>query len=408
MELNSVLKEKIRYKLEEIEFGIDKEWRNHREISLMTGLGSVCLFYAQRDIFNQVKNPGKKVELVLEPLFDEINSGNFVFSYCNGLVGAAFLINLLNKYNSIDRNTANDSLSFFDDFILENSKQSFSNFEDIDFLHARMGVVHYFLERNSMSKNVELDFKNLVHNVCEVVCEQVLLTESVRELSSYNDLTHITNFGLAHGHTAVILLLSKYLKKYGEDPIVRRSLEMSINCVISFKSKDDTSTSLFPAMGVNPQLSEYNVPLGWCYGDQTIAFGFSKASEIISTPMIASLAQETAFRTLRRDTFELALSDKSDACFCHGATSLAYLNKLFYKKYRVEKFFHLYEKFTKVALDKGNDKEGIAGYRNFLGFNKYESKIGLLDGVSGIGLFFMDALCNGKDQIDWQSCFLLE
>ena len=94
---------------------------------------------------------------------------------------------------------------------------------------------------------------------------------------------------------------------------------------------------------------------------------------------------------MKRDTFEVFLSKLGNAGFCHGASSLD----------------QLYRDFTSMVLEKGNGLEGLAGYRKYSGNLQFEDAIGLLDGGIEIGLFLLDRIMERDDQINWQSCFLL-
>ena len=58
--------------------------------------------------------------------------------------------------------------------------------------------------------------------------------------------------------------------------------------------------------------------------------------------------------------------------------------------------------FMKDVLRKGEDENlGIAGYRKFMGNDKYENAIGLLDGVVGIGVVLIDSLMKENQKIEW-------
>jgi len=397
----------VKLKLYEIEATIDKEWKNFDSISLMTGLGGVAIFYAQMDKWVNSKKRLSKISKILERIFDNINKGDFVITYSSGLIGVAFMLNLLRKEGVIKGDDIDDYLLFFDNLIIEKSLEPFTNFEDIDFLHGRLGAANYFLERSTTDELLLAKIKQLFHGIADVVDNNTQMTKQVENITEFDELTHRTNCGLAHGHTSVILIFSKYLKMFPNDKKIFSSLNNSIQCLLTLQSKNANNLASFPGIAVNQKTASYNIPLGWCYGDQTIAFGISEAAEIVQSKALSKTAYEVAKRTLQRDTFETALSKSSDAGFCHGASSLAYLHKVFFQKYQDKKFMYLYQEFAKEVINKGNDLDGLAGYRKYLGDNKFENAIGLLDGIVGIGLFLLDSIMDEEKQINWQSCFLL-
>ncbi|MCK0125305.1 hypothetical protein MWU76_12940 [Gelidibacter sp. F2691] len=60
-------------------------------------------------------------------------------------------------------------------------------------------------------------------------------------------------------------------------------------------------------------------------------------------------------------------------------------------------FYTAYNFFIEETIRRSYRKSGIAGYQKYLGNDKYQTSIGLLDGVLGIGLVDNQF----GEEIDW-------
>ena len=178
--------------------------------------------------------------------------------------------------------------------------------------------------------------------------------------------------------------------------------------LLGFQTTDDTTLSAFPSIAVNQKTALYDIPLGWCYGNQTLSYGLYIASLVLNDQSINESAKSIAHRTLRRDTFEKAYSKNTDAGFCHGASSLAYLQKKWGQLPMILNLKGYIKSSFKFLCLKETTIKGWQGYRKYLGNNKYESAIGLLDGIVGIGIVFIDAIIEDEKNINWPSFFLLD
>ena len=98
-------------KIREIEDVVDREWKKEEAISLMTGLSGVPLFYAQMDRWSNEISRTDKIYHVLEKVFEQLNKGNFIMTYSSGIIGVAFMLNLLQKENKVSRATQRDAIA---------------------------------------------------------------------------------------------------------------------------------------------------------------------------------------------------------------------------------------------------------------------------------------------------------
>ncbi|MET0943957.1 MAG: lanthionine synthetase LanC family protein, partial [Flavobacterium sp.] len=304
-----------------------------------------------------------------------------------------------------------DALLAIDDNVAAYYIEQTKSIADIDFLHGAFGAAFYLVER--LSDNKDFSFQEKVIKLFELLCNIILYeikeTDKVKELRDITEETHVTNCGLAHGHISYILILSKFLEHFPKNELVRETLTKSVQCVLEFESTNANDLSQFPSIAVNAKTANYTTSLGWCYGDQTISLGLYKAAGILKDASLKEKALHLAYINLARNTTDKMFSsrDNYDACLCHGLTSVAYIHKKWYSISKDEKFFNEYERLAEDVLKFGENKKGIGGYQKRLGDGKLEDSVGLLDGIIGIGMFFIDYLLE-FDDCGWDNLFLLD
>lgn len=399
--MNTILKDKI----QEIEHAIDLNWKNNSYVSLLTGIGGIPIFYY---VLYQIEGEEvylKKMRGVVENLYEKLDTEEYGLTYSSGLSGVAYMLNYLNERKVID--DIGDELEFIDESITSFTEKNMKSIDDLDFLHGALGATNYLVERMKKNEKIIASTTDLVIRLCNIINKDIRNAETVRELLEYDDDTHRTNCGLAHGRVSEIIILSKFLEQFPDNMVVRETIRDCVNCLLSFQSEDENTTCAYPSIAVNQKTANYNIHLGWCYGDQVVSLGLYKASKVLNDQEIFSKAKALAYRTLKRNTVKKALlSNFHDSAFCHGASSLAYCNKKWYQITKDSQFKENYEKFIGNIIENGKNDIGLAGYRKYLGNNKFENAIGMLDGVAGIGIVLADYFLE-ENQVDWDSFFLL-
>ncbi|WP_338648507.1 lanthionine synthetase LanC family protein [Flavobacterium sp. KS-LB2] len=400
-------KSNVLEKIFSIEKVLSTNWKSNENFSLFTGIGGLPLFYVMLFKLTKEKKYLRKNQEIVEELFERLNNENYNMTYTSGITGLAYLFHFLNDKGFLEEDIS-ETLYFLDDVILKFTKKQLKSYADIDFLHGGLGAANYLLLRTNFNSAIESETIVIFEKIARLVEEDISKTMLVKNVSTYDEDSHRTNCGLAHGHISNIIIFSKFLSKYKDNTLIKRILEKSVECVLSFKSVDDTTLAAFPSIAVSKTTASYRIPLGWCYGDQTISLGLYRAAKVLSSENLYREALSNARRTLRRDDFIKAfMSPLSDAGFCHGASSLAYLHKKWFEITKEKEFDVLYEKFIQEIMQKGNDNLGLAGYRKFIGHNDYENSIGLLDGVIGIGIVLIDYILEDENSLSWDEFFLL-
>lgn len=393
----------------------------NEDLSLMTGIGGVPVFFYQLYKYTGDKSYIKEIENVIYFIFDKINNQEIEINptYCSGLAGIGFMIHLLDQTEELKHLELHEELDTIDDVLLEVVSIFLQNIDEIDasnkaehidFLHGIFGIAYYLLERSQYK-----DYSNILILLFEKLAE-IVITESnysyLMSTKSFDDEDlYKTNLGLAHGHISYILIFCRFIEIFPNNKNVINAIKKSTETIFLFKNNSGLKNeSIFPSIAVNKQTANYNIHLGWCYGDQTISYGLAKASKILKDVCLMNSAIEIAQTTLSRSDCKSALlSDKNyEPGFCHGTISVAYYHKIWFKLSNDKRFKYLYEIFKQETLLLGSSKKGLAGYTKKNIYGNDISSIGILDGISGIGIFLIDAEIKNNKSLNWQSIFLLE
>ncbi|AZI38612.1 lanthionine synthetase LanC family protein [Epilithonimonas vandammei] len=412
----------IENKLLDIERAIDQNWNKQpyiSDLSLLTGISGIPIFYYMLYHYNNDPKYLNKIDEVLNAIFERLNEGEETIpkTYCLGLAGIAYMLNFLDRSENVKIDLA-ESLQVLDEILLDTIDYFLSYIDNIekefimeqaDFLHGVSGIAHYFLSRDKKETYSE-KITALLEKLAEIVEWDYQRAIEVKDIEHITTDMHKTNIGLAHGHISFILLFSKYLELFSHNNRVKQALESSVKTVLLFKNEQADGFCLFPSIAVNKKTARYNIHLGWCYGDQSVSYGLYKAGLILNDENLITISKEIALSTLKRDSLKTALlnEDSCDAGFCHGTISVAYYHKKWYLITGDTRFLELYKKFTQFTLSLSNEEKGLAGYLKNAEAGDKKAALGLLDGIAGIGVFFIDSLLNESSSVKWDSVFLIE
>lgn len=406
------MRESIYNKIRTIDNDISIKTSNMNKISLFNGLGALPIFYFLMYELTKKTYYIDKIHKSLERIIEILNSSDFSHTYCDGLIGIAQMFHYIkNKKILSDEyyKEIEDSLIYIDKAIIDISLISTNDFVDTDFLHGSFGAAFYLNQR--LSENQDVNFRNQVIQLFErlstLVLEDIKKTESVSELLNYDKDTHRTNCGLAHGNISHIIIFSKFIDNFPKNHLVKEALLKSVECLLSFEKENENGYSQFPSIAINKLTAQYEVPLGWCYGDQSISLGLHKASIVLNDESIKKKALNLAYKNLARNIIEKVFPTlKYDACFCHGLSSVAYIHKKWYMISKDIAFYKEYEKYIEYIIHYGINDEEVKGYQKYIGKSKYADAIGFLDGTIGIGIVLIDYLLDLDT--GWDNFFLLD
>lgn len=388
---------------------IEDDKKNNEDLSLFTGIGALPVLKYLKYKFTNDPKVIEEIHTILNRFINKLNESEVHPNYCSGLAGLAKMFDYLLRKKILDKEAAEDlkeALQDIDELIFAITLKNTKSIDDVDFLHGSFGTAFYLLERipyNSdphFKQNVLLLFERLVN----IVEEDITNSDKVENEVVVDDLLYRTNCGLAHGHLAYIMIFSKFLEIYPENDVVREVLKRSVSCLLKFESTDENTFAKFPSIAINQATAEYDIALGWCYGDQTISLGLYKASVILQNNSLREKAISLAYRNVRRNSLDKIFPYPSyDAGFCHGLASVAYIHKKWFTITGDDFFYKEYEKYISSILDFGEEHKGFPKFT----LDGFKETIGMLDGSIGVGIVLFDYLLGVQDH-GWDNFFLLD
>jgi lantibiotic biosynthesis protein len=373
-------------KLAEIEQQLFDTCLDNTPLSLFNGKGGLLLLYHNLYTVLGDDDYSRKSQLITEQLMDDITKGIPSFTYCDGLTGIAALFSYLREKEFFDSSI--DGLLEQCDQVLHNALQVTLDNANWDYLHGAIGMILYFIERNKTGR----DTTALEPMIEKVVQGQL---EQGREY---------TNCGMAHGLVSLLMLLIKYARIAADPANIRSNIKAIAEKLLAFRSPDPGSLSVFPSIVKPAEPGEWNyeVPLGWCYGDTTISIGLYHAGKTLHSPYLVKEATELALHTTRRVNRQD--SRVFDAGFCHGSASVAHIYRKWYQYTLDPVFLDSYHSWIDQTIAMCSFEDGIGGYKKFTG-KTYSPECGVLSGAAGVALVLSDFIGNGPS--DWDRFFLL-
>lgn len=395
-EINSILSKIIkiilyRYNSDDLEM----------DISLCTG--DLGLLLLQSQIYKHTNDYKIKNCIVkcLTLIIDQIEKPNSYLtpSYGGGLAGFGWIIDYLVYLNIID--FISDRFFSTLDVYLSESLDDMIDHRNYDQLYGAIGIGLYFLRRNN-KEEVEKVINSLFHNAHKTGIEVKWA------IFNQDKKKYVYDLGLAHGMAGIIY----FLRKCHESDICRsKCLFMMNGCLSFYLNNIQNKTivgSFFSHMIMTDEYPARRVQslsrLAWCYGDLGILQSLYKTAKYLKDrhkeKLFENMIEETSKRKEYNETYV------GDEMFCHGSSGVGYIYLDLYRISRNITFKHIVDfwadqtvKFAKntFALDSNS------------GINY--GKKGLLDGITGVGLFLLSYLCTILHANDlnenWKECVFL-
>lgn len=292
--------------------------------SLHEGLGT-CMFlnYYLGSLFKDDSLLMKSL-LFYERSIVAINKGKIknLHSFAEGLPGICWMISYYSKL-------IHEPIEFdytIDELVAISALNSIKH-NNIDPLYGGFGGIHYLSTQYSDYKSLVLD------DICENF-EQYFYLDN-RGLRCKNTILKYQkenefDIGYAHGLAGIVSILAREMKA---NTTVQYLVAQMLKYIegqyrIGYKS-------LYPATCLeatnisNEMLDEkYNIRLGWCYGDLSIAtmyltlYKYTSIKSYLDKSLM--IAQATLCKRNRKE------AHVNDVFFCHGSSYLAYIYYKFY------------------------------------------------------------------------------
>jgi lantibiotic modifying enzyme len=384
-------------KLAEIAEALMLEHAQNRQNGLMLGKMGMALFFSYYYTYSKDKRCLHCLNDLVSEVFDALNSSEHLdYSFCYGLSGIAWTFEHLVKRGSIDPETA-EALDGIDELIFESSSLNLQHSE-YDLMIGAVGDGTLLLERSSQRKKAAEYLERLIDSVYAAG----EFRDGCYQLQSKFDVRRITgcNLSMSHGLTGLLVLVSKCFEQNISRDRSRILAEGIVQTILRSELKNQRS--LFPAYLCKDE-EPGSSRLGWCYGDLGFGMGLYEAGVIFKNQNW----QEKALEILRATSLRRNLSEERifDAGLCHGTAGIAHCFSRILNSSKLEVFREAALFWHEETLRYAKHEKGLAGYKTMNSRNELEAQSGLLEGLSGTGLYLLSSV--SEINPEWDRCLLL-
>ena len=222
------------------------------------------------------------------------------------------------------------------------------------------------------------------------------------------DYEKTINLGIPHGSCGILLFLLKCCDLYNLHEELKPLLKGSIDWLIDRLEKENNK--LLYGYSSTPSGTG---KLGWCYGDQAIAFTLLRYYETFNCERAKAKAYELIEQAAAKPMEQTGVQyypkyGYYDMRICHGTSSVAYMWQKMYHITKDENIKALADKWINIMLDNLEiflpqlDKIAELEKDNEM----IDTSMGFLNGLSGVGLALI-AFQNPKLS-DWDKLLLLD
>ncbi|WP_282079676.1 lanthionine synthetase C family protein [Aquimarina algiphila] len=396
-------------KLKEIAEILQKEYTHKEEIGVLSGISGIALFqFYYAKLMNEESHAEIGVEL-LGLVFQKINEGYTLPTFCSGIAGAAWAIELLQEEEFIDID-CDEVLSGLDTYLIQFIKNTESDQNFYDFLHGILGVGFYFLKRyqNTKSKTLKEKYKGLLLEIVALLQKTSQIEDNRAKWESYlirDEDVKGYNLSFAHGITSIINFLSRLAAYDDFNKEVVTLLQQSVKYIFSLKNKEGTDSSSFPSWITCDNKKSESSRLAWCYGDLGIGITLWRVGKVLGNTKYKNEAIVILKHAAkRRDLTETSIND---AGLCHGAFGVMHMYNYMYTETRDPIFEETAGFWMNVGLNMAVHKKGHAGYMQWVGGEHpgWRTEISVLEGIAGIGLSILSYLAPFDTK--WDECLLI-
>lgn len=400
--------EKIENKIHEIAAILKNCQTDNNNIGVLEGSAGVALFHYYYDRCYPSRGHDEIGDYLIFDAVESINKGFDIPTFCSGIAGFAWTIQLLTEEDFIELEA--DSLLQELDKFYENILSFKGNGIYYDFLHGLLGITYYFLKRfhNTNSKCLKERYLELL----SVVLERFENT-ALRDSRGIYWISHIkgvevnlkgVNLSLSHGLSSIINILSRIGQIPQLNQRVLPLLTGAINFILYYANHSKSSFPDWVSLDGNIRAGNR---LAWCYGELGIGLSLLHAADFLEDDSLKNRSITILKKAaLKRDIENIGVVD---AGICHGAFGIAHVFNSIYRKTKLPIFNETSSHWISIGLKMATHEEGLAGYRALRDGNggkpTYEDEYHLLDGVAGIGLVLINHL--HPKQHKWDQCLLI-
>ncbi len=362
------------------------------DIGLFSGKTGISLFLFYYSRYMKEERYEEYAQRLLESVFDDINSGNLMPTYCSGLAGVGWTVDHLVEEGFIDEGNLK-VLSDMDSYLI-NLLLNYLDRNDFDFLHGATGIAYYLRRRapkNSEVKEALDQYVRKLHDYAIFDDER----KTAKIISVVMDEKEVPtkkvyNIGLAHGMASIIIVLCKLYNVVEERTKCLKLIEgMSNYMLLCEKVQNPVTFSRYPTyIEVDGNKNDSYGRLAWCYGDLNQGYCFLEASEVLQRENLRYKAIEVFYDLEKRK--DIKKQTIRDTGLCHGSSGLVVICSNLLSRTGESIFEELIDYWIRITIEFYKNASGLDGFK-MATKDSYDFETSLLNGTAGVGLMFLSS-----------------
>lgn len=405
-EIGSSISRKKRKELEnqvkQLAFITKNSYEELEDIGVLGGLAGVALFqFYCAHYFDEDSYSETGVEIITRCM-ERINEGYSFPSYCNGIAGFGWTLQLLQNLDFIDIDL-DELLTPFDDFLHQQMKLDFQN-NYYDALHGALGYGIYFIKRFNSPQTSSKTKEHYKEIIKKLLSNLEVLAEKDKNGLKWQSILNVQlgnkgyNLSLSHGMSSIVYVLFKIHEAGIEKERVQNLVEGATAFILSCEKNTEEGISQFPSWIDPAEKPLFNSRLAWCYGDLGIGKAIQWSSDIQQKPQLKLKAKELLLKASLRKTQENSIV--VDAGYCHGSFGNAHIFQQLGFGFNEEQFLVTADYWLNDGLKRRfkDDNQPYQQWSKLEGRFKFE--LNVLEGLSGIGLSMLAFLTESESKWD--------
>ncbi|WP_299894168.1 lanthionine synthetase C family protein [uncultured Aquimarina sp.] len=396
-------------KLEKISAILSENYTDNQHVGVLSGISGIALFQFYYAKFTENDAHADVGVDMISTVIEKINQGYSFPTFCTGIAGAGWTIELLDDEGFIDVD-CDELLADLDEYLTSAIIQMGEKDKFYDFLHGTIGIGFYFFKRyqNTKSKTLKDAYKaKLLELIASLKRTAIEEDSMLKWETSFSNNTRVigANLSLSHGMASIVNFLSRLLGYDDFKDEVRPLLEKATQFILSYENTDSSCSSSFPSWIYEGMEKNGQERLAWCYGDLGIGLTLFRVGRALKNDMITEKGMKTVEHSCkRRDLEEAKVKDNG---LCHGTFGMVQIYNYMYKETKKEIFRETANFWMEQGIDMAIHKDGYVGYKQWFGGEDqgWRKEINLLEGIAGIGLSIISYLAPFDTK--WDECLLI-
>lgn len=340
------------------------------------------LFLQQFDIYTGKPDSREFVLEHLENIAERIGKLDISGRIYEQLCDFGWFLNYLATTDEY-KDVVNFDLEMLDDFIFHEIEKSYSN-QNIDIIDGLLCGGYYFINQKPSKKN-SLILSRIIDYLYDIAIKD---SDGLYWVctSMFKDEKRVY-LGLTHGSVSVLVFAYQCAKRGINTSLARKLITLGYSFLIKSQFCNK-SLAYFPILA---RSSTPICKLEWCYGDIPIAYSLPFVEEIVFQEN-KNIRTDLSNRIMEKHIGNQNLHGETrDHSVVHGNSGLAILYRLYSQNFRDRKCYDYSRQVTeRVIRDLDFNKQylGISPAFTVID-NEYLNRMGLISGLSGIGLNFL-------------------